>query len=87
VNTEHTLQCTSYNISKQVVIFDKAASPLQADDSTVFARWHQYAPQLNTWFLVPLPTQVHNLNNVSIGSAVFAGLTIMTYRHTTLVHL
>jgi len=30
----------------------------------------------NTWFLGP--TQVHVLNGISIGSAVFAGLTIVT---------
>jgi len=33
----------------------------------------------NTWFLGP--TQVLNLNGISIGAAVFAGLTSMTDRH------
>jgi len=49
------------NISKQVVIFDKAASPLQADDSNVFARWHQCATPSNT---VPRThqTQHHKLH-------------------------
>jgi len=34
----------------------------------------------NTWFLEP--TQVHNPNSISIGSAVFAGLTTVTDRST-----
>jgi len=46
-------------------------------------------PPLNTWFLGP--TWVHNLNSISITSAIFAGLTIMTDtqtdRQTTLLHL
>jgi len=33
-------------------------------------------PPSNTWF--PGPTQVHSLNGISIGSAVPAGLTIVT---------
>ena len=35
-------------------------------------------PPSNTWFLGP--TQVHNPNGISIGSAVFAGLTTVTDR-------
>jgi len=34
----------------------------------------------NTWFL--RPTRVHNLKDISISSAVFAGLTIVTDRPT-----
>jgi len=37
-------------------------------------------PLSNTWFLGP--TEVHNPNGTSIGSAVFAGLTIVTDRPT-----
>jgi len=37
-------------------------------------------PPTNTWFLGP--TWVHNSNSISIGSAVFAGLTIVTDRPT-----
>jgi len=37
-------------------------------------------PSFNTWFLEP--TRVHNPNSISIGSAIFAGLMIMTDRPT-----
>jgi len=37
-------------------------------------------PPSNTWF--PEPTRVHNPNGISIGSAVFAGLTTVTHRQT-----
>ena len=37
-------------------------------------------PLSNTWFLVP--TRAHNPNGISIGSAVFAGLTSVTDRQT-----
>ena len=37
-------------------------------------------PPSNTWFFGP--TRVHNPNRISIGSAVFAGLTIVTDRQT-----
>jgi len=40
-------------------------------------------PHRSTWFLGS--TRVHNLDGISIGSAVFAGLTIVTDRQTTLV--
>jgi len=40
-------------------------------------------PQYNTWF--PGPTQVLNPNGISIGSAVFAGLTSVTDGQTTLL--
>jgi len=63
------------------VILHKAASPLQATGSIVFARWRQCALmgghigviwqiRLNVCFL--LPTEVHNSNGKSIGSAVYA---------------
>ena len=61
------------------VICHKAASPPQMDGSVVFARWHQRALpwghtgatwriRLNLCFL--RPTQVHNTNGKSIGSAI-----------------
>jgi len=53
----------------------KAASLLHMDGSIVFARWRQCAPPCNTCFLES--TRVHNPNGISIGSAVFAGLTIV----------
>ena len=37
-------------------------------------------PPSNTWFLQP--TRVHKPKDISIGSAVFAGLTIVTDRQT-----
>jgi len=37
-------------------------------------------PPSNTWF--PVPTQVLNSNGISIGSAIFAGLTSVTDRQT-----
>jgi len=40
----------------------------------------RYGPPSNTWFLGP--TGVHFPNGISIGSAVFAGLTIVTDRPT-----
>jgi len=59
------------------------------DGSFVFARWRQCAPQSNTCFLGP--SRVHIPNSISIGSAVFAGLTIVTDRQldrlTTLLRL
>jgi len=70
---------------KQVVkvIWHKAASPTQMDGSIVFAMWHQCAlpwghsgamwrTRLNLCFL--WPTQVHNPNSKSIGSAAFTQL-------------
>jgi len=42
-----------------------------------------FGPPSNTWF--PRPTQVLNTNGISIGSAVFAGLTSVTERQTTLL--
>jgi len=45
------------------------AGPPNMDDSIVFARWQQCACPCNTCF--PGPTQVHNLNSISIGSAIF----------------
>jgi len=38
------------------------------------------APLSNTWFLGS--TEVHNSNDISISSAIFAGLTIVTDRPT-----
>jgi len=40
-------------------------------------RWRIWIP-VYTWFLGP--TRVHNPNAISIGSAVFAGLTIVSDR-------
>jgi len=40
-------------------------------------------PPSNTWF--PGPTQVLNPNGISIGAAVFAGLTSVTDRQSTLL--
>jgi len=44
--------------------------------------WWRWPPS-NTWFLQP--TRVLNPNNISIGSAVFAGFTSVTDRQTTLL--
>ena len=67
------------------LLWHKAASPQQRTSSIVFARWRQCALpwghlgatrriRLNLCFLGP--TQVHNLNCKSIGSAVFAQLMV-----------
>ena len=48
----------------------KAASPSHMNGSVVFARLRQCAPPSNACFLGP--TRVHILNDISIGSAVFA---------------
>jgi len=48
------------------------------DVSVMFARWRQYAPHL----VVPWPTRVHNQYGMSIGSAVFVRLMIVTDRPT-----
>jgi len=50
------------------------------DGSVAFNRWHQCATPFNTGFLGP--TRVHMPNGILIGSAVFAGLTIVTCRPT-----
>jgi len=50
------------------------------DSSVVFARLHQCALPFNTWFLMPI--RVRNPNGISVGSAVFAGLTTVTDRPT-----
>jgi len=42
-------------------------------------------PTYNTWFRGP--TRVLNPNGIEIGSAVFAGLTTVTDRQTTLLSL
>ena len=71
--------CSKEQVVK--VIWHKAASPRQTDGSIVFARWRQCALpwqhigatwriRLNSCFL--RPTQVHNPNDKSISSAVFA---------------
>ena len=54
-----------------------ALFPLKAFPSHL-AMWTPY----NTWFLEP--TRVHNPNGISIGSAIFAGLTTVTDRQTDL---
>jgi len=57
------------------------ASPPHTDGSKVFARWRQCAPPYDMcWFLGPI--RVHNPNGISIGSANFAQLTIVTDRQT-----
>ena len=48
--------------------------------SIVFTKWRQCAPPSNTCFLEP--TQVHIPNGISVGSATFAGLIIVTHRPT-----
>ena len=66
--------------SGQSNLTKKAVSPPYTDGSVVYARLRQCAPPTNTWFLGP--TRVHNPDGISIGSAVFAGLTIVTDRPT-----
>jgi len=54
------------------------------DDSVVFARMCQREHPSNTCFLGP--TRVYIANGISVGSAVFVGLSIVTDRptdHTT----
>jgi len=58
------------------VIRHKAASPPHMDGSIVFAVCHLCAPLFNTWFLGS--TRVHVRKYISIRSAGFAGLTIVT---------
>jgi len=48
--------------------------------SIVFSRWRQFAPPSITRFLGP--TRLSTPNGISIGSAVFARLTIVTDRQT-----
>ena len=55
------------------MIWHKGAQPPGTDHSTVFARWRQYAPPSNTWFI--WSPWVHIQNGISISGAVFAGLT------------
>jgi len=64
------------------VIWRKAASPPNTEGSVVFVRWSQCAPPSNrpTCFLGL--TRVHIRNDISIGSAVFAELTIVADRPT-----
>ena len=64
---------------EQVVkgIWQQAASPPRVDGSLVFARWCHYLAVCtphNTCFLGPTPVQIQN--GCSIGSAVFAQLTV-----------
>jgi len=70
----------SIGLAKQVAkaIWYKAVSPTHMDSSVVFARWHQCEPPFDTCFLGP--TRVSS--SISIGSAVFAGLTTVTERQT-----
>jgi len=62
------------------VIRQKAPSPPHMDGSIVFARVRQCALPSNTGFLGS--TRVRIPNGISIGSAVFAGLTVVTDRQT-----
>jgi len=54
--------------------------PQHMDGSIVFAMWRQCAPPSDTWF--PGSIRVDNPNDISIGSAVSAGRTIVTDRQT-----
>jgi len=63
--------------------FDKkAASPPHTDGSIVFAGWRQSALPPNKPACCLGPTRAHIPNGILIGSAIFAGLTIMTDRQT-----
>jgi len=62
------------------VILQKALSLPHMDGSLVFNSWRQYAPPLNTCFLGL--TRVPVSNGIWIGSAIFAGLTVVTGRQT-----
>jgi len=68
----------AHSITKQVG--RDAASQSHMGSSIVFTRWCQCAPPSNTCFLEP--TQVHIPNGISVGSATFAGLIIVTHRPT-----
>jgi len=66
------------------VIWHKPTSPPKTESSIVFTRWRQCAltwEHIGATWQVPLnlcflwPTRIHNPNNKSIGSAVFAQLT------------
>jgi len=60
-----------------LIKMSQLASPPHTDGSKVFARWRQCAPPYDMcWFLGPI--RVHNPNGISIGSANFAQLTIVT---------
>jgi len=75
----HVMRQTKEQVVK--VIWQQAASPPHMDDSTAFARLRQSAPPC---FLGP--TRVQIPNGISIGSAVFAGLTAVTDRPTDRLH-
>jgi len=53
-------------------------------DGSVIRQFRQYALACNTCLCFLGPTRVHNPDGISIGSAVFAGFTIVTDRQTTL---
>jgi len=55
-------------------------SPIPPSKLPLYIRGPRYGSPSNTWFL--WLTGVHSPNGISIGSAVFAGLTIMTDRPT-----
>ena len=55
------------------------ASPPHTDHSVLFARWRQCAPHVTHASLGP-PVQVYNPNGISIGSAIFAHLTVECFR-------
>jgi len=67
------------------VIWQKCRSTATQDGWIVFTRWRRCVPLSNTCFHGI--TQVHTPNGILIGSAVLAGLTIMTDRQTTLLRL
>jgi len=70
-------------INEQVVkvIWHKAISPPNMDDSIVFARLRQCTVSSNTCFLGP--TRVHISNGISIGSAVLQGSRLRQYDRQT----
>ena len=67
----------THSNQEQVIklIWHKAASSPHTAGSVVFARWRQCAPHLMR-FLGPI--RVHNPSNISVGSAIFVGLTTVT---------
>ena len=65
--------------SGRSILTKKAGLRPHMDGSIVFTRWRHCAPPSN---MLPWTTRVHVPNDISIGSAVFAGLTTVTDRQT-----
>jgi len=82
---ESTYQTASRSVqpflhsSRQKVPILYNGSPILAAPRNCPFAWAIWTPS-NTWFRGP--TRVHNPNGISIGSAGFAGLTIVTDRQT-----